>query len=302
MDLCFYHSADLDGKCSGALIKMQYPDCSMIGIDYGLPFPWELIKTKDREPKKKVVMVDFSLQPFSHMMKLDSMCNLFWIDHHESAIQEAVKRGFTPPGRRYVGKAACELVWNYIAESHPELPSSPCPKSVEYLSRYDVGDFSDRKTLYFQYGLRAQSSNPSPNNKAFWDQVIFGGSSYIDRTVDQGQTIVCFLQAEMKKYIDSCSFEVDFQGYRCLGVNKNFPSDLLLSPGLWDGDKYDILLTFGFKYGKWHVLMYSPDSGVDVSLIAKKYGGGGHEHAAGFQSACVPPFVPWVPIVKENGE
>lgn len=35
---CFYHSKDLDGKCSGAIVKYKFPDCNMIGIDYGDKF------------------------------------------------------------------------------------------------------------------------------------------------------------------------------------------------------------------------------------------------------------------------
>ena len=36
---CFYHSADLDGHCSGAIVKMVYPECELIGINYGDKFP-----------------------------------------------------------------------------------------------------------------------------------------------------------------------------------------------------------------------------------------------------------------------
>ncbi len=33
-----YHSADLDGFTSGAIIKRKYPNAKMIGYDYGNPF------------------------------------------------------------------------------------------------------------------------------------------------------------------------------------------------------------------------------------------------------------------------
>ena len=56
---CFFHSVDLDGHCSGAIVKKAYPECEMIGINYGDSFPWGVIG-----PGEKVVMVDFSLQPF----------------------------------------------------------------------------------------------------------------------------------------------------------------------------------------------------------------------------------------------
>ena len=52
---CFYHSSDLDGHCSGAIVKARFPECEMIGINYGQPFPWG-----DIEEGEIVYMVDSS--------------------------------------------------------------------------------------------------------------------------------------------------------------------------------------------------------------------------------------------------
>ena len=80
----FYHSADLDGHCSGAVIKLKYPNCEMIGINYGDEFPWDSISEND-----VVIMSDFGLQPFEDMLKLNDKCNqLIWIDHHITAMDE----------------------------------------------------------------------------------------------------------------------------------------------------------------------------------------------------------------------
>ena len=72
---CFYHSTDLDGHCSGAIVKYRYPECEMIGINYGQEFPWDSI-----QPDEQVFMVDFTLQPFEGMERLNNLCNLHWID------------------------------------------------------------------------------------------------------------------------------------------------------------------------------------------------------------------------------
>ena len=74
---CFYHSADLDGHCSGAIVKHKYPECELIGINYGDEFPWDDLDIDD-----PIYMVDFSLQPFDQMIKLGKHFNLIWIDHH----------------------------------------------------------------------------------------------------------------------------------------------------------------------------------------------------------------------------
>ena len=67
----FYHSADLDGHCSGAIVKYAHPECELIGINYGDKFPWESIGQDET-----VYMVDFSLQPFSDMIRLNKACSL----------------------------------------------------------------------------------------------------------------------------------------------------------------------------------------------------------------------------------
>ncbi len=38
--ICFYHSADLDGACSAAIIKLKHPECVLAPINYGNDFPW----------------------------------------------------------------------------------------------------------------------------------------------------------------------------------------------------------------------------------------------------------------------
>ena len=75
---CFYHSADLDGHCSAAIVKAVCPECELIGINYGDAFPWDLfVEAEERKsgsiilPAKEpetVYMVDFCLQPFTDVV------------------------------------------------------------------------------------------------------------------------------------------------------------------------------------------------------------------------------------------
>ena len=87
---CFYHSADLDGHCSGAIVKLKYPDCEMIGINYG-----DIIDINNIHQDEEVFMVDFCLQPFDGMLELNKKAKLYWIDHHaKGSIDEAFQRDF----------------------------------------------------------------------------------------------------------------------------------------------------------------------------------------------------------------
>ena len=91
--ICFYHRADLDGRCSGAIVKAHFPECRMIGMDYGEEMPWTEIY-----PNEEVYLVDFSLQPFEKMIRLQKLAQLIWIDHHKSAIADAEAAGWKNGG------------------------------------------------------------------------------------------------------------------------------------------------------------------------------------------------------------
>jgi len=271
---CFYHSADLDGHCSGALIKMVHLDCKMIGIDYGDVFPWDTIKQD--EP---VFMVDFSLQPFEDMEKLNKTSCLTWIDHHKSAIESAHTRGFLANAQALeVGKGACQLVYEFLH------PNKPIPTFVKLLAEYDVWDHSDPRTLAFQYGMR-QQKDTSPENIEFWMGLF--DTERVMRITEDGGIILDYQNTENGKYAFACAFETELDGLKCIAMNKMLTNSKVFD-SVWDKEQYQAMLLFGFRKGSWTVSLYSDREDVDVSAIAKARGGGGHKGAAGFQCDELP--------------
>jgi len=270
---CFYHSADTDGHCSGAIIKLRFPECELYPINYGEPFPWEIITN----PKERVYVVDFCLQPFSDMVKLNDMCQLVWIDHHKSAIEEYLKSNVSIKGLRNMEHAACYLVWSFIYG----VAQQP-PYQVTLLSNYDIWDHTDPLTLPFQYGIRMYETDPSKDEGMdTWRAIFYRGvkeDSIVASVVNEGSTIIKYIERENRLTCDVCSYELEFEGYKCIAINKMLTSSNIFDSA--EGD-YDIKITFGYRGGKWFVSLYSDK--VDVSEIAKKYGGGGHKGAAGFQ-------------------
>ncbi len=260
---CFYHSADLDGHCSGAVVKYRYPDCEMFGINYGDDFPYDKIF-----PGETVFMVDFAIQPYSDMTKLD---NLIWIDHHVTAIQDC-----NPdiPGVRRVGTGACQLVWEFL------YPGTPIPETVRLLAEYDVWDHSDMKTLPFQYGFR-MFDDTLPDNQSLWKQFfLFNG---IGEVLGTGRAILKYEQSQNKKLCKSFVFQTEFEGYNAVCINRGFTNSKVFD----SLPETDLMITFcRTPYKIWAVSLYSKT--VDCGAIAQKYGGGGHKGAAGFQCEEIP--------------
>ena len=277
---CFYHSADLDGHCSGALIKRTFPACEMIGIDYGDEFPWDSIKRNE-----VVYMVDFSLQPFEQMVKLNDLTPFFvWIDHHKSVIEEAQKTKEAFYGIQEVGIGACALVWRFLYRNKAQ--KRLLPTFVKLLAEYDVWNHADPRTLPFQYGLRL-FPDTNPENQDLW--VSLFDVEEVQRIVEKGSTVLEYQTSENAKYAQTRSFEVEFDGLRCIAINKGLANSKLFD-SVWDPEKYDAMLAFCMISPEkgWTVSLYSDKPNVDVSKIAKARGGGGHKGAAGFQCKTLP--------------
>lgn len=272
---CFYHKADLDGRCSGAIVKMKHPECDMIGINYGDVFPWETIKKGE-----VVYMVDFTLQPFDDMERLNGICQLRWIDHHKTAMEEAYKRRFLASSQQLINEAyaGCELTWQFVKET------ATIPLFVFLLGRYDVWDHHNHPgSLEFQYGIRnlGEMMPEDPQWLELFD------TEYVHRIIKDGALLLGYERRQNTAYAQSCAYEMVFDGLRCIVINKGLANSLLFE-SVYDPEKHDAMMCFVRRDGKWTVSLYSSKPDIDVSEICKIHGGGGHKGAAGFQCATLP--------------
>lgn len=277
----FYHSSDPDGWCSGAILKQEHSTADFYPINYGEPFPWEDISKHD-----EVWMLDFCLEPFEDMLKLKESCTtLIWIDHHISALKEYYKCGTKIAGLQETGRGACELVWKHI------YPNKPIPTAVDLIASYDVWDHSDPRTVPFVYGIRS-FTDTSPHNTLLWNTLLLFNDEKLKRKIDniieRGKVVLEFLGSEYSDYVNAYCFDTELEGYKVLACNRGISGKKLFD-SVWDSDKYDIACTFcRLPSKRWTVSLYADDTGVDVSKIAVKYGGGGHKGAAGFQCDDLP--------------
>ncbi len=277
----FYHSADLDGHSSGAIIKHRFPEAELHPINYNQPFPWEIITSADT-----VYMVDFGLQPFEKMVRLSASCRLIWIDHHISAIEACKAYGETILGKREVGKAACELTWEYL------YPNIGMPKFVHLLGRYDVWDHRDHaewdmEILPFHYGLGIEDTDPS-RNWAFWDNLFKADNAVYECIIGHGKVILAYVTQSNIHYMRSHAYEIQFEGLRALVVNIGNVSSKFFE-NMYTPAKHDIMIAYSCIRGQfWGVTLYSDKPEVDCAVLAQKYGGGGHKGAAGFSCKELP--------------
>lgn len=295
----YYHSADLDGKASGALVyqfliytdKVSPEEINVVPINYGVPFKWETIA-----PEDTVYMVDFAIQPNEEMVKLKDACKeLIWIDHHVTAINALKDYNFF--GFQEVGFAGCELTWKYFYSDIPngkkDGSETKMSMPIYLLGRYDVWDNSDAERwqdcLALQCGARVY--NTDPKNLEFWDKFLTD-PQFFEEVMNKGRVILAYQTNENTSYAKSYAFETELDGHKCIALNRGAASSKIFD-AVWDEEKYDFMMPFcALPAGGWTVSLYTTKEGIDVSAIAKNRGGGGHVQAAGFQCDELPFKLP----------
>ncbi len=284
---CFYHKADLDGKCSAAIVKHSHPECEMIGINYGDEFPWDTI-----QPSQVVYMVDFSLQPFSDMIRLNEMCKFHWIDHHKTAIANASACDFEPSGGFMLSTefAACELTWRYC--HNDGYTSVEIPHAVHLLGRYDVWDHQDPSVLPFQYGMRA-IADTRPEHQTLWE-VFFSKTpdekDFVRKVIEMGRIILAYETLQNAMICKAESFDTELNGLPAICINRGMVNSSIFD-SVYDPEKHKIMISFSRSksvLGKWKVSLRSTNSDVDCGDIAALFGGGGHKGSAGFVCNVLP--------------
>lgn len=278
--IIFYHGVDFDGHCSAAQIAIQYPTSNviLIPLDHGPKFN---IHDYDIDfDNDMIYIVDFSFDPDT-MIYLKEKCKaVVWIDHHISAIKLSIDHGYDDMhGIRDNKYAACELVYYFIHNTYPTRGA------VYYLGRYDVWDTSVDNIYKYQYGLKSKYDLSTFDYK-FWSNLLASDLISNNRTeeiIRDGTTIECYTEQYNYSVCKSISYVIEFEGLKCICASTSVTSSKFFD-GIYNENDHDAMIVYKYEPNikKWKVSIYSTKKELNVSEIAKKYGGGGHAGASGF--------------------
>jgi len=310
LSVCVYHR-DADGCCAAAIVNRRYPGISLIGLQYGETIPW------DKLTGQNVVMVDFSFQPWTEMLRLMREAkHLVWLDHHKTALEEArnyvqdkgvntinfeKRLRFLDTRMEVVledGRAGCELTWEYF------FPGRLEPLIVHHIGRYDVWDHKEADTKYVRAGLLIRDIDPH----AYWWQWVLASEYFSDdhnpsfkSIVSDGMVIRKFQSAEWERACKNIRI-VQVNPQRCgwTGIGRDsgpIRIALLNARGNFDvfesldPTSFDIGALFSWTGHHWSISLYTHTEDIDVGAFAKLHGGGGHRKAAGFQTPKLPDWL-----------
>lgn len=231
---------------------------------------------------ENVFVVDFSFRPelFDQLIDVaaEKEVTLWWYDHHESALSGASDKMKALLGLREVGRSAAALVAEHTGFKDDV-------GVVKMVSDYDTYNFDDTDMI---------NQDPPALNTAFG----FLKESP-DKMVERAEGVLWLNEGNLRIMINEGRKLLADKINEGVAVSKRGivkkMGDLTYaminlshsSPGYacdpWYG-KVDFAMTwFIDKNGTANVsLRSSKTGGANVADIAKKYRGGGHEHAAGF--------------------
>ena len=269
-----YHGNCTDGFTAAWAAWKKFRDkAEYVPLRYGLPIPVEL---KDKD----VFFLDFVPDEVDIIRGLVEMNrSVVGIDHHISSTD---KMGLFTEHVFDLNRSGAFLAWDYF---HPDkkMPSMVGYVQDEDLYRWKVPGSKEITTyismLDYDFSVwdETASAIETPEGK--------------NKYLEQGRLLLNFKETLVEEII-GYSYSVEFEGYKVLAVDSVlFATEIgnqlcRINPPfgiIWheDGDMVKISLR--------------SDGSVDVSEIARKYGGGGHRAAAGFELKDIKG-IPWKKI------
>ena len=203
----------------------------------------------------------------------------------------------TSQEREHCGSVVFDFTENYshvgISEdgTMDHIREYRVPMIVRFIDDYDVWRHAMSSTKAFNLGFSIVEDKHPSND--LWKDLLYGQDFRLEKMfVEPGEIIQRYKTAENKRIMRN-AFEInsdehilfkEFGAFTMLCVNATTHTSLLFGDRIKD---YDAVCVYHYDgpNNQWRYSMYSnEETGIDVSVICKKYCGGGHVHASGFQT------------------
>ncbi|RDH86425.1 MAG: phosphohydrolase [endosymbiont of Escarpia spicata] len=259
--MCIYHANCADGFGAAWAVRQALPNV----VDfYPANYDQEPPDVTDRD----VIIVDFSY-PYEVLAKMaDEARQIFLLDHHENANAD-LSRLFddnTIIGQFDLEKSGAILAWEFF---HPGKEPPQLLKHIEDrdLWRFDLPGTREITADLFSY----------PYDFEVWDKLM--SSDLVQMRID-GTAITRKHHRDIIELTDGIAHRMIVAGHDVPAINV---------PHIYASDAGHVLAA-GEKFAACYYdtgsrrkfSLRSHHDGMDVAEIAKKYGGNGHKHAAGF--------------------
>lgn len=262
MDICIYHSNCTDGFGAAWVVRKFFGEIDFYPGVYQTPPP--------NVTGKDVILVDFSYKRDVLIEMARTAKSIFIIDHHKSAIADLIDLPDNVKTVFDMNHSGAMLTWNYY------YPDKDPPRLLLHIEDRDLWRFK-----IFLTGEVFAWLSSYPYDFIIWDDLMIHN---LQSAAQEGAAILRKQKKDIDELLPLMARHCVIGGYIVPVVNLplTYISDAcnLLAEGhlfaacYWDAA--DGSRVFSLR---------SKNDGLDVSEIARKYGGGGHKHAAGFTLA-----------------
>lgn len=273
---CIYHGNCPDGFTAAWLIGRAFgEDTKFTAGAYGTPAP--------DVTGERVIIADFSY-PADELRRLaDQADSLTLLDHHASAQRDL--EGFQHAHAQIVfdmERSGAGIVWDWLH------PTEPRPALVNYVEDRDLWRFAlphseDIAPLFM--GTHLSFDN--------WDTLHY----VLDNDFDLARSTGSAMRQVRDKIIGeivATARTMVIAGYEVPVAPSPYALGSDVAGELFLAEESAFAAYYVDKAEGRQFGLRSGENGIDVSEIAKTYGGGGHKHAAGF-------WVPWGHVLTLEG-
>lgn len=257
-----YHANCLDGYASHYVAWRHFGnEADYHPVSYNKPFPISI----PLDGSANVFILDFS---YSRQLLLDiksRLASLTVLDHHKTAQADLEGLDFAIFD---MNKSGCGLTWDYF------FPEAPMPKALKHTQDRDLWRFILAGTKAFCAAAYVFLGDDVYN----WQDACTK-ESFFNEVMDSGNTLLVAQRQQIASIVKDVR-HVEYAGHHSAVVCTNHlvseVGDSLLTT---DGVELAILISM--QTDGLYKLSFRSKPGVDVSVLAKQLGGGGHATAAG---------------------
>ena len=281
--LVIYHANCPDGFCAAWVARKALgPDCEFVPAQYGQDPP----SVRGRE----VYILDFSYKRSVVRGLMRIADKLVILDHHATAAVEldgVIKEesgffaytSFEPPTIVFdMEKSGGRLAWEYF------FPGEPAPWLVEYTEDRDLWRWRLDHSRAINDALGSHE-----RSFAVWDDFHYLNPDAILGVLRADGYAIGRYKHQLIDSICRNAREIEIAGYKVLAANTSVLFSEVAGK-LAEGRPFGAAWLVRAD-GKRQWSLRSTNEGVDVSEVARSFGGGGHRNAAGFED---------MPINMEN--
>ena len=260
--VCIYHKNCSDGFGAALAVKL-WADKNGRKVDF---LPATHGDSAPNVKGKEVLIVDFSYSRDILLNMHNEAKSLVVLDHHKTAKESLDGLNFCIFDMQ---KSGAVLTWEYL------FPDKEVPELFLFIQDRDLWEWKLKNSREVSDGLRTLEMDFN-----VWSEYLDARNMH--KLALKGEAIIEYNNKKIEKVLELDIQLIDILGYKVPCINA---TDLISEIGNRLSQGYPFAVMYFDTHDKRVYSLRSAKDGIDVSEIAKKFGGGGHFHAAGFTTA-----------------